>query len=164
MNFLKRSTTAQVEDASALQLALLEEAERNIYGDTALWTQSNTQTDGTKRLYENIFDHSESDTDYHDVNHYGTGKSLFPLFDCVLYLFPMWITKNRRFAIFNIIGIFVTFIFATFYRFDTNYILYGFISSLHNLTNIYYISLDALTGGKYTGLDADNLQQGIGSA
>ena len=130
MNFLKRSTTAQVEDASALQLALLEEAERNIYGDTALWRKSNTQTDTDNNrfrtkssLYENIFDHSGSDSDYDDVNHYGSGKSLFPVFDWCLYLSPMWITKDRRFACFNILGIFITFIFAAFYRFAANYIL-----------------------------------------
>lgn len=138
MNFLKRSTTSQVEDASALQLALLEEAERNIYGDTALWKKSHSESHinlenkkfkGKSSIYENIFEESQSDkfqfsaSNIYDGNNFGSGKSLFPVFDWFLYLFPMWITRDRRFACFNVIGMFITFIFATFYRYIYIYII-----------------------------------------
>lgn len=131
MNFFKRADTSQMEDASEFQLALLNEAERNIYGDTLIWSKKDDTDDnkennkyGTKgSIYGNIFDKSDnrehqfSASNLYESDDYVTGKSLFPVLDHFLYFFPMWITRDRRFALINIIGIFITLAFASFYRF-----------------------------------------------
>ena len=149
MRFFKRQETSQVSDASALQIALLEEAERGIYGDSALFAKNN-ESPRKPSIYTNIFEQEEASNSSHHIDsftsrpHYplknhATGQSLFPLFDYCLYTFPMWITTQRRYPCINIIGIIITFTWAIFY------------------------ALDALTGAQFTGLDADNLEA-IGSA
>ena len=125
MHWFKKTKTSDVQDASALQLALLEEAERNIYGDSALYRtdSQDTETDYSKfntksSVYHNIFEnHKKNDATFSSDSllDYGSGKSLFPILDLLLYIFPMWITKDRRNSMINITGMFITVCFATFY-------------------------------------------------
>lgn len=129
--FFRKRNASHRDSAADLQFALLQDAERNIYGDTAMWTKKHSTPLANDRwrpkrssVYSNIFEPEiqnkshEFDTEFNSTdNSQATGRSLFPALDFCLYISPMWITRDRRFSCFNILGLCITFCVAAIYRF-----------------------------------------------